>query len=251
MYRSLAPLAVAAACSSSASTTASDASTSRPPVPTHADAADDAPAAVDFTETFSLGTQDTGHWMLTTSSMRPRLIDTSGGNPGGYLYAEVATPFPTWYTESTHYAPGSSDSVKRDSVFVGDYVSAAITHLTVDLDILQAGDWTTDRALTLELRSWDKTNNSPGLVADCTLPDLADPPADWNHYDFAIAARSPAIPAGWTLTRGDGSPGTDDDWASLMHHIDYVGFGYWKPGAGYSNGGTWNLGIDNIHITAQ
>lgn len=250
MHRTLVLLALAA-CGNPTKTASPDASTSRPPVTIYPDAAVDAAPAVDFTETFSTGTHDTGHWIVTTSSMRPRMINMTGGNPGSYLYAEVSTSTPTWYTQSTHYAPGNNDNVKRDSVFVGDYASAAVTHITVDLDILQVGTWTADRALTIELRSWDNASASPGLVADYSLPDITTPPAGWNHYDFTLAATSPAIPTGWTLIHGDGSPATDAEWATLMRHIDFVGVGYWKPGVGYPSTGTWNLGIDNIQITAQ
>ena len=249
MYRTLAMLSLVA-CGSPTKPASPDADTSRPPVTIYPDAAVDA-GAVDFTETFSTGTHDTGHWIVTTSSMRPRMINMSGGNPGSYLYGEVQTAAPTWYTESTGYAPGNNDSVKRDSVFVGDYAGAAVTHITVDLDILQPGTWSVDRALTIELRSWDNGSGSPALVADYSLPDIANPPAGWNHYDFTIASISQAIPAGWTLVHGDGSPASDAEWPTLMHRVDFVGFGYWKPGFSYPSTGTWDLGIDNIHITAQ
>jgi hypothetical protein len=243
-------LAMLAACSAPRKAAHPDAASSRPPTPTPPDAGIDAPALFDFTETYSPGTQDTGHWMLTTNTTRPRSIRTSGGNPGGYLHAELTTTVPTWSTMSTRYEPGTSDSLKRDSVFVGDYDAAGITHLTVDLDVLQAGTWGSDRALTLELRSWDAQAALPGLVADCSLPEIAVPPAGWTHYDFAIAAHSTTIPTGWTLVHGDGSPATDADWATLMHEIDYVGLGYGKPGVGYPSS-SWTLGLDNIHITAQ
>ena len=36
-----------------------------------------------------------------------------------------------------------------------------------------------------------------------------------------------------------------------MHQVDLVGFGFWKPGFGYPSLGLWQLGIDNIHITAR
>jgi hypothetical protein len=181
--------------------------------------------------------------------MRPRMVNATGGNPGGYLYAEVSTGSPTWYTMSTRYSPGMSDSVKRDSVYVGDFATRAITHVTVDLDIQQSS-WSIDRTLTIELRTWDPSQGMPALVADCSLPDIANPPSGWNHYDFMIDGASPTVPAGWTLVHGDGSQADPIEWATLMHQIDFVGIGYWKPGYSYP-GGNWSLGIDNIRITAQ
>jgi hypothetical protein len=48
----------------------------------------------DFTETYDTGTMDVGNWLLTTNTLRPRIIESTGGNPGGYLYSEVSSPIP-------------------------------------------------------------------------------------------------------------------------------------------------------------
>lgn len=205
-------------------------------------------ADTSFTETYEAGTADVGNWLLTTDAQRARIIETTGGNPGGYLHGEVASAIPTWSTASTRYQPGVDDGAKRDSVFVGDYQAGAIGHLSADLEVEQAGSWTSDRTVTLVLRSWDAATDSIAFEATFSLPDMPRVPRGWQHYDFAIDAQSPVIPPGWVLTRGDGNPGSDADWASLMHQIDYVGIGYWKPGYAYPSLGLWQLGIDNIRV---
>ncbi|TMQ05079.1 MAG: hypothetical protein E6J90_49975 [Deltaproteobacteria bacterium] len=208
-------------------------------------------ADTSFTETYEAGTLDVGHWILTTNSAEPRIIETTGGHPGGYLYGEVGSAVPTWSTASTRYQPGVNDDAKRDSVFVGDYYANNINHVGADLEVEQAGSWTQDRTVTLQLVSWDAATDAVAFEATYSLPDMPRAPNGWKHYDFAVDARSPTIPKGWVFTRGDGTPGTDAEWATFMHQIDLVGFGYWKPGYGYPSLGVWKLGIDNIHIGTQ
>jgi hypothetical protein len=203
---------------------------------------------VDFTERYSPGTLDVGNWILSTNTARPRVIETSGGNPGGFLYSEVASAIPTWSTASTRYQPGVSDDEKRDSVFVGDYFARCIDHVSADLQVFQAGSWTPGRTVTLELIQWDAVNDTVAFVATNSLPDIPDVPKGWNHDDFTVDARSRTVPPGWVFTRGDGTPGSDADWATFMHQIDLVGFGYWRPGFNYPSLGLWQLGIDNVHV---
>lgn len=219
--------------------------------PADAPLADAAPPPFSFTEAFSTTAADTGHWILTTNPLRMRTVEPTGGNPDGFLYAEVSTRAPTWQTASTRYQPGNSDDTKRDSAFVGDFYAADIRRISVDLLIQQIGSWTPDRTVTLHLASWATTGGEVAFDATYSFPDMEDPPAGWNHYDFVIAARSSTIPAGWIFSRGDGTPGTDADWATFMHQIDLVAFGYWKPDFNYPALGLWQLGIDNIQLTAQ
>jgi hypothetical protein len=203
---------------------------------------------IDFTETYDAGTMDIGNWVLTTDMLRPRIIEPTGGHPGGYLYSEVSTAIPTWATVSRRYEPGIDDESKRDSIFVGDYYTNGIDYISVDLRVLQAGSWTSNRTVTLLLRSWDATNNTVAFEATYSLPDIPNVPVAWNGYHFHVNARSATVPRGWSFHRGDGSPGTDSDWAIFMHQIDLVGFGYWKPDFAYPSLGLWKLGIDNIHV---
>lgn len=252
MYKSLATIALAvlAACGDNNAQTA-DASIPHPDGSAAVDAGVDAFSGVDFTETYESGTQDVGNWILSTNAQRPRMINATGGNPDSYLYSEVSSAIPTWSTASTRFQPGVNDDAKRDSVFVGDYYTAQIKTLSVDLQVIQPGSWTEDRTVTLHLMSWDTTNNALAYDATYSLPDMPDVPVGWQHYEFTIDAQSPTIPAGWAINRGDGTPGTDADWATFMHQIDLVGFGFWKPGYGYPSLGLWQLGIDNIRITAR
>ena len=261
LYRVCAALAFASvtavACGDNIQATATDARTTSPDaeVPTPdatpdamADAPIDSPPGVSFTETFAADTADVGNWELSSSG---RMINPDGGDPGGYLYGEVSDHAPGWQTSSTRRQPGNNDADKRDSIFVGDYYANDIKYLSADLQVYQVGSWTRDRAVTLRLMRWDGATDSVMFDAFFSLPDLPDAPVGWNHYDFSIDARSPTVPPGWDFTRGDGTIGTDADWATFMHQIDWVVIGYFKKDTAYPGLNPWQLGIDNIHIGTQ
>ena len=202
----------------------------------------------EFTETYGRGTLDVGHWSLTTNDLRTRIIEPSGGDPGGYLYGEVASPIPTWSTASSRVLQGSDGSAPGDTIFVGNYYANRIHRISADMCVYQAGSWSASRTVTLQLTRWGAANATVALEATYSLPDIPEVPEGWQHFQFEVDARSATIPPGWVLSRGDGTPGTDADWAVLMHQVDVVSFGYWKLGHVYPALGLWKLGIDNIHI---
>ncbi len=171
-----------------------------------------------FIETYDDGT-DVGIWNCSLSV--PRIIETSGGNPGAYVQqGGFSTHVPTWFSVSTRYQPGFNDMYKNDSIYTGDWTSLGVTSLTADLNIIQAGGWGPDRAVTLELLQMDDTGFNVNYDATYTLHDLPVPPVGWHTYSFRVDANSPTIPHGWVFTRGDGSPGTDAEWSPFLHRID-------------------------------
>jgi hypothetical protein len=210
---------------------------------------EEAPAAIrEFTESYDCGTRDIGAWALSANDLRARDLEPSGGDPGGYLYSEVATPIPTWSTASPRVEQAFGEPITRDNRFVGNYYANRIHRLSADMYVYQAGSWSASRTVTLQLTRWDVENATAALQATYSLPDIPQVPDGWQHYTFEVDARSPTVPSGWRLQRGDGTPATDADWAVLMRQIDVVSFGYWKLGYMYPALGLWKLGIDNIHI---
>jgi hypothetical protein len=202
-----------------------------------------------FVETYDDGT-DVGLWHCSLSV--PRIIETSGGNPGAYLQqGGFSTHVPTWASVSPRFQPGFNDTYKIDSIYTGDWASLGVTSLNADLNIIQAGGWGTDRAVTLELLQMDDTGFNVNYDATFTLHDLPEPPVGWHTYSFRVDANSSTIPHGWVFTRGDGSPGTDAEWSPFLQRIDLTSIGYYKPGFAYVGFGTWILGIDNIEIDFQ
>lgn len=206
-------------------------------------------AQASFTETYEPGTADVGDWLTVTNPDAFRVIETSGGSPGGYLHALVSRAVPSWETASTRYEPGYNDEFKRDSVYTGNWTAAGVTTLSMDLNVFSYGSWTSDRALTLELQGWDAVNDMPSFDATLTLENLRRPvQPGWNHYTFTIDADSKVIPKGWVVTLEDGSPAKNLDWSKLLQQVDMVAVEYGKPGYAYPSLGQWDLGIDNIDI---
>lgn len=201
-----------------------------------------------FTERYEEGTLDVGHWALTSNDLRARQIESVGGDPGGYLYGEVSSPIPTWSTVSPRLKQETGPGAVLDSIFVGNYHADQIRRLTADLCVYQAGSWSASRTVTLQIIRWDYVNDAMALEATYSLPDLPTLPVGWQHYAFDVDARASTIPTGWVVTRGDGTPGTDADWSTLMHQVDIVGLGLWKPGYMYPALGLWKIGIDNVHV---
>jgi hypothetical protein len=202
-----------------------------------------------FIETYDNGT-DVGLWHCSVGA--PRMIETSGGNPGAYVQqGGFSTSIPTWASVSTRFQPGVNDTYKIDSIYTGDWTTLGVTSITVDLNVIQVATWATDRAVTLELLQMDETGFNVNYDATYTLPDLPDPPVGWQTYSFPVDANSPTIPEGWIFTHGDGTPGTDAEWSPFLHRIDLTSIGFYKPGFAYPSLGTWILGIDNIEIDFQ
>src|SRR6266508_1988732 len=202
-----------------------------------------------FIETYDDGT-DVGIWNCSLSV--PRIIETSGGNPGAYVQqGGFSTHVPTWFSVSTRFPPGVNDTYKIDSIYTNAQTSLVVSVVTVDLNVIHVATWATDRAVTLELLQMDETGFNVNYDATYTLPDLPDPPVGWQTYSFPVDANSPTIPQGWVFTRGDGTPGTDAEWSQFLHRIDLTSIGFYKPGFAYPSLGTWILGIDNIEIDFQ
>jgi hypothetical protein len=211
-------------------------------------------ARADFTETYDDGT-DIGHWVASFNV--PRQIEPVGGSPlgggiplGAYLQqGGFTSSIPTWGTASPRFQPGFNDTYKENSVFVGDWTDAAVTAFSVDLDVIQSGSWPMPgRPLTLQLMQMDSTGFSVNYVATYTTPLMPTAPVGWTHYDFMINANGGIIPPGWVFTHGDGTPGTDAEWATFLSQIDLTSVGYYAPGTFYPSNGSWTLGIDNVSI---
>jgi hypothetical protein len=212
-------------------------------------------ACASYTETYDNGS-DVGQWVASFNV--PRQIQSAGGSPlgpgiplGSYLQqGGFSSSIPTWGTASTRYQPGFNDQFKENSVFVGDWTAAGVTDFSVDLNVIQSGNWPAPgRPLTLQLMQMDDTGFGVNYVATYTTALMATPPIGWTHYDFTINAGGGVVPSGWVFTHGDGSPATNAEWSTFLSRVDLTSIGYYAPGTFYPSTGTWTLGIDNPSVT--
>ncbi len=194
-------------------------------------------ALADFTETFDNGSDD-GNWHLTGDPSRPLQIQPSGGNPGAYLRGQFAGSVPTWYvpigTTNTH--------------FLGNYYADDVTAMSFDVNIF-AGTQAPHRNMTLDLRTTLGTGDfSKGLEAYYVGANISKLPVGWKTYDYNLDADSTTIPKGWVLLRGNGTPGSNADWRTLMSNIETIGLELGTPGYAYPSLNVWDLGLDNARI---
>jgi hypothetical protein len=197
------------------------------------------PAAADVVDTFDNNVNQ-GTWRLTNNPNRLYRIETSGGNPGAYLHGQVATAVPTWYIDQPVGNP-----------FTGDFAAAGFRSFRFDLTI-SGGIQVPDRVLTFHLFTTLGTGDpTQGIDAYHLGEDISNYMPGWNTYAYPLDAASPTIPAGWHVTEGNGSPGTDADWRSLMTHIEDVHMELGQPGYAYPNLGVWDLGLDNVTLSTS
>lgn len=184
-------------------------------------------------ETFDDGSNN-GDWHLTTN---PATIEPDGGNPGPYLHATADAAIPSWYV------PLGTASTR----FLGDYAARHVTGMSFDIDIF-SGIGPHPRNVTLDLKTTLHTGDlSQGVRAYYIGRDVASLPTGWHTFRYRFDASSPTIPAGWVVTRGDGTPGTDADWQALMGDVETLAVELGTPGYFYPFW-VWDLGLDNCRL---
>lgn len=188
-----------------------------------------------FTETFD-GGSNVGGW----SYFPQEQIEPEGGNPGAYLHAWGLDTFAPW--------PSTTDPT---SVFCGDYRSAGVTTIGVDLITIAVDFSAEGRNCTLMLRD---DNDTPEDISDdwvaFTLGEFIPEPGEgWRSFTFEVPSQSDTWPDGWdSMTLGGNAP--EPDWAALMADVDEVGFHHGDPLMFYIFQ-MWELGLDNPTITFE
>jgi hypothetical protein len=193
-------------------------------------------AAADVVDDFENGVNN-GHWFGINDNT---WLMPDGGNPGGWLKATEGRGEPLF-----QFLPDPTN------VFAGDYVNKGVTGFSVDLraDTGFYSEYPEGCGVTLRLYWTNGGEYTQGIEAwytGATWPTIG---AGWQPYSFPVPATSAAIPDGWNIYRGDGTPGTDGDWQYLMHNVDQVQIIYGEIGYAFPIR-TWNIGMDNAHLYA-
>jgi hypothetical protein len=191
----------------------------------------------DVIDTFDNGV-NLGTWRLTSNPSRLYQIEPAGGNPGAYLHGQVAAAVPTWYIDQP-----------VGNLFTGDFAAEGVSAFSYDMNI-SGGVQVPDRNLTLHLYTTLGTGDPvQGIEAYFIGDDISEYTPEWDHHEYPLDATSATIPSGWTVFEGDGTPGTDADWQTLVRHVENVTIALGTPGFFYPNLNIWDLGLDNVRLT--
>jgi hypothetical protein len=193
-----------------------------------------AAAAADVVDTFENGT-DIGNWFGINQNTWFR---TEGGRPGWWLNAVEGRGEPMF-----QFLPDPNNA------FAGDYAAKHVTGFSVDLraDAGFDSQGSDGRRITLRLYWTNGGQYTTGIEAYRTggiMPKIGN---GWQSYFFSIPAARATIPPGWTVWKGDGTAGTDEDWQYLVRHVDQVQIIYGEIGYMFPVW-TWDIGMDNAHL---
>lgn len=197
-----------------------------------------APAATAGTvvDDFEGGT-NAGGWYYNGGEV----IETTGGNPGGWLHNDFIDNFAPIFNSAWNVPD-----------FTGNFRSADVTGFSFDARL---SGYSTSINMSILLRD---TNGTPGFVDDDDYAYFAGPnipPGDgtWVHYDFPIPSQDMSpVPAGWSGGWvGDLEhfrPGVD--WNDVITSVDRVEIWFWHP-AYFGIFTFWDAGLDNVSITSN
>ncbi|MFO0874282.1 MAG: hypothetical protein U0575_09960 [Phycisphaerales bacterium] len=186
-----------------------------------------ATVTVDFT-----GGANTGGWTWGI----PVTFPASGGNPGAYLRTDNLDTFaPQLRTQG-------------ESIFTGDFRSAGVTSIGIDLKVFDVDFSADGRPLALMLVD---DNGTPGNTADdwavYTLgPNIPSEGAPWKSFDFVVPSQATSLPPNWKTIKF-GAVGTPS-WNTVIADVDRVIFFYGDPEFFFIFQ-MWDLGADNVRIS--
>lgn len=168
-------------------------------------------------------------------------IDPLGGFPTDHLVSIDLDTFAPMLTSS-----GSS-------IFTGDYRSAGVTALAVDLQTFDL-DFPTScqRPLSLML---ENDNGTPGTPIDdfyvyFVLPlDVPCADGSWHSYSVTVPSQSTTLPAGWAVDPNV-SGSANVAWNSVITNVSRVRWFFGDP-TFFFIFQMWDIGADNPSISFQ
>lgn len=169
----------------------------------------------------------------------PDIIESTGGNPGGWLHNPSVSSF----------APIATHDPNSGSTLSGDYRAMDVTRITVDARTDAASNTSAGREFSIVLRDTKGTPNvNDDDYAYFVGPLIPQTGQGWVSYSFEIPSQSTdAVPAGWSGGWvGDLEnfrPGIE--WNDVITSVDVVEF-WWLNPSFFAIFQTWDVGIDNV-----
>ena len=189
-------------------------------------------------DTFEAGDND-GGWSFNVTV--PDILETSGGNPDGYLHNPGVDSF----------APIATTDTGNGSAFHGDYRAMGVAEIRVDAITHAASFGAAGREFSLLLRD---TKGTPDPVDDdyaYYVGDLVPQVGEgWRSFTFPVPSQSTdAVPAGWSGGHaGDLEnfrPGVE--WSDVITNVDRVEL-WWLNPSFFAIFQSWDVGIDNAQV---
>jgi hypothetical protein len=197
--------------------------------------------AATFVDTFE-GNANSAGWSF--GSQNADVIEPTGGNPGAWLHNDLLDTF----------APILTSSFGVDSNFVGNLRAKGVTSIGTDARTDHADFGAGGRNFSILLRNTHGTpddfdDDDYAYFVGPTVPQVGE---GWKSYDFAIPSQdTSAVPAGW-----HGGSAEDPEnfrpgitWNDVITHVDRVEF-WWLNPAFFAIFQQWDVGVDNVRVTA-
>ncbi|MEM6672346.1 MAG: hypothetical protein AAF726_05850 [Planctomycetota bacterium] len=185
---------------------------------------------------FDDGTNPNG-WSFGVTT--PDVVESTGGNPGGWLRNPLVDSF----------APIVTSGAGATAPYIGDLRANGVARILVDARTDAVSITAAARNLTLVLRD---TKGTPTVDDDdyaysvgALIPQVGQ---GWVPYSFDVpSASTDAVPAGWAGGWvGDVAafrPGVD--WNDVITSVDRVEF-WWIDPTFFAIFQQWDVGIDNV-----
>jgi hypothetical protein len=180
-------------------------------------------AAQNALDQFTGGTNQ-GNWTFGANSA----VQMSGGNPGACLRT----------TNLDTFAPQLR--TQGASAFTGNWRTMGVKSVGVDL-ITISTQFNFQRECTLML------SNGQGTVYQLGTDFVPQPGTGWKSVEFLVDTKPSQIPANWAVL-GPGNP--DAIWNAVVTNVTSITFFYGDP-TFFFIFDIWNIGADNLRISAQ
>ncbi|MCP3920825.1 MAG: DUF2207 domain-containing protein [bacterium] len=196
-----------------------------------------------FVETYDNGSNEGDYeiWFAPYNT-----VETSGGNPGGYLHLDNVTS-----------GPATCQFIKIfpnqwPNALSGDYRALGVDRIAIDVNLV-FGPQMVPGTSTWILRLFDDNGTPMDDSDDCAVflmdPSIPLPTAPgWTTIEFPIPSGDTSLPTTWG-TEGTTCAGNNDvTWNAIIQDVDYVEIELNADPAVFCAFNDWDFGLDNFSL---
>jgi len=192
------------------------------------------------TDTFDNGSNPNG-WNFVPWDV----LESAGGNPGGWLHADG------WDT----YFPSLKSGAAAAAPWSGDFITSGVSRISLDAQTVRT-DFPVAGGFFLSLLLRDDKGTAAVDDDDYAYfvgDEIPLPGNGWKHFDFDVPSRcAVGLPPGWHGGwSGDGQhfrPGVS--WQDVVSSVDRVEI-VWSDPSAFAIFQMWEVGADNLEIATS